>query len=205
MWWSKGRAAGSGRLNVPLPTRACLCLRVGEQRLQSDLVTHHRRATTQLPPTEALEHWRDLVTQRLAAISFYASNRDDALASAAPVRHFPVHESNNGSGAYSATWLERRPCWPYGTPLLSSSAEYGDCSGKEQRTLCNAGTCMTKANSWRATTPAYRQAPLKLLLAPHPEQKPKPKKNFLCLTRRKCQTPKKIRPAHRSKSPRSNW
>src|SRR6516225_3535002 len=37
-----------------------------------------------------------------------------------------------------------------------------------------------------ATTPAYRQAPLKLLLLPaHPEQKPKPKKNFLCRSRKK--------------------
>jgi hypothetical protein len=92
---------------------------------------------------------RDLVTHRLAAVSFYASNRDDALATAAPVRHFPVHESNNGSVAYSATWLERQSYLPCGTPLLSNSAECGDCSNKEQRTLCNGGTCMTKANSWR--------------------------------------------------------
>lgn len=101
MWWlCKERAAGGGGLNVPLPARACLCLRVGEQRLQSDLITHRQRATTQLPPTEALERWRDLVTHRLVAVSFYASDRDDALASAAPARHFPLHESNNGSAAY---------------------------------------------------------------------------------------------------------
>ena len=92
---------------------------------------------------------RDLVTHPLEVIPFYASNRDDALASGAPARHFPVHESNNGSAAYSATWLERLPCSPCGTPLLSSSAGCGDCSNKEQRTLCNGGTCMTKANSWR--------------------------------------------------------
>ena len=91
---------------------------------------------------------RDLVTHPLA-LSFYASNRDGALASAAPARHFPAHESNNGSAAYSATCFERRPCSPCDTALLNSSAACGDCSGKEQRTLCNGGTCMTKANSWR--------------------------------------------------------
>jgi len=35
IWWQR----------LLLPTRACLCLRAGEQRLQSDLVTHRQRAT----------------------------------------------------------------------------------------------------------------------------------------------------------------
>ena len=102
---------------------------------------------------------RDLVTHPLAAVSFYASNRDDALASGAPARHFPVHESNNDSAAYSATWLEQLPCSPCGTRLLSSSAlvrrlfEQGTKNSLQWRHLHDEGELMAGA-----TTPAYRQA-----------------------------------------------
>jgi hypothetical protein len=84
--------------------------------------------------------------RKLAApLSFYASNRDGTLASVAPARHFPVPENN----CDSATWLEQQPYLPCGIPLLNSSAECGDCSGTEEKTLCNGGTCMMKARSWR--------------------------------------------------------
>src|SRR3974390_1834393 len=43
--------------------RACLCLRVPGQNGRSDLVTHHRSVTTQLPLAEVLDRRRDLVTQ----------------------------------------------------------------------------------------------------------------------------------------------
>jgi hypothetical protein len=78
-------------------------------------------------------------------------------------------------------------------------------ANKEQRTLCNGGTCMTKANSWRATTPAYRQAPLKLLLALHAEQKTKPKKT-LCVEveRNKMPDPEEDQAGPSAQSPRSN-
>jgi hypothetical protein len=47
----------------------------------------------------------------------YASNQDDALASAHRLDIFRVHEKNSGSGAYSATWLERQSYLPCGTAL----------------------------------------------------------------------------------------
>src|ERR1700704_608258 len=86
----------------------------------------------------------------------------------APARHFPARESNNDSAPYSATWLGQQPYLPCGIPLLNSSAECDDCSGLEEKTLCNGDTCTMKANSWRrATTPAYHQAGLKPSLARH--------------------------------------
>jgi hypothetical protein len=149
---------------------------------------------------------RDLVTPRPPAVSFYASNRDDALASAAPARHFPVHESNNGSGAYSATWLERQSYLPYGTPLLSSSTGCGDCSGNEQRTLCNGGTCMTKANSWRGHNTSLPPSPSQALATCPFRTKTRAEEELLVskFKGRKCRIPKKIHPAHQPKSPRSN-
>jgi hypothetical protein len=139
---------------------------------------------------------RDLVTDPLAEVSFYASNRDDALASVAPARHFPVHESNNGSGAYSATWLERQPYLPCGTPLLSSSAGCRDCSNKEQRTLCNGGTCMTKANSWRGHNTSLPPSPSQALASSLSRTKTKAEEEFfvLKLRGRKCRILKKIPP-----------
>ena len=124
---------------------------------------------------------RDLVTHPLAAVSFYASNQDDALASAARARHFPVHESNNGSGAYSATWLERQSYLPCGTPLLSSSAEYGGCSNKEQRTLCNGGTCMTKENSWRDHNTSLPPSPSQALASSLSRKKNQSRRRTFCL------------------------
>ena len=149
---------------------------------------------------------RDLVTHRLAAISFYASNRDDALASAEPAGHFPVHESNNGSGAYSATWLERQSYLPCGTPLLGSSAGSGDCSNKEQRTLCNGGSCMTKANSWRGHNTSLPPSPSQALASSLSRNKTKAEEELFCVEveRKKMPDLKKIRLAHRLKSPRSN-
>ena len=149
---------------------------------------------------------RDLVTHRLAAISFYASNRDDALASAEPAGHFPVHESNNGSGAYSATWLERQSYLPCGTPLLGSSAGSGDCSNKEQRTLCNGGTCMTKVNSWRGHNTSLPPGPSQALASSLSRNKTKAEEELFCVEveRKKMPDLKKIRLAHRLKSPRSN-
>ena len=57
-----------------------------------------------------------------------------------------------------------------------------------------------KASSWRgATTPAHRQATLKLSLARHSEQKPRMKKNFCRIWEgRKCRIQKKIGPLNRS-------
>src|SRR4029077_15496940 len=96
------------------------------------------------------------VTHLAAPVSFCANNRDGALATVAPARHFPARESNNDSVPYSATWLRQQPYLPCGIPLLNSSAECDDCSGLEQKTLCNGDTCTMKARSWRgATTPAY--------------------------------------------------
>jgi hypothetical protein len=138
---------------------------------------------------------RDLVTHRLAAVSFYANNRDDALASGAPARHFPVHESNNGSGAYSATWLERQSYLPCGTPLLSNSAGCGDCSNKEQRTLCNGGTCMTKANSWRGHNTSLPPSPSQALASSLSRKKNQSRRRTFCVEVQR----KKIRRAHRPK------
>src|SRR5262249_51315766 len=87
----------------------------------------------------------------------------------------------NGSGAYSATWLERQSYLPCGTPLLSSSAGCGDCSNKEQRTLCNGGTCMTKANSWRGHNTNPTPRPPQTLATPLSRKKNQSRRRTFCV------------------------